>query len=90
MPKVQLGIRSTTDEGEPGLRIVFVTDESSAALAGIEVGDRMVRWGDSELRDRSVLIDQLRKHEPGDVVDVIVIRDGEEKTLKVELLPRGE
>jgi hypothetical protein len=90
MPKVQLGIRSTTDEGEPGLRIVFVTDDSSAAIAGIEVGDRMVRWGDSELRDRSVLIDQLRKHQPGDVVEVIVIRDGEEKTIEVKLLPRGE
>jgi Zn-dependent M28 family amino/carboxypeptidase len=90
MPKVQLGIRSTTDEGEPGLRIVFVTDDSSAALAGIEVGDRMVRWDDSELRDRSVLIDQLRKHEPGDIVNVMVIRDGKEQSIEVKLLPRGE
>ena len=89
MPKVQLGIRSTTDEGEPGLRVVFVTDESSASISGIQVGDRLVRWGENELRDRSVLIDQLRTHEPGDVVEVVVLRDGEEVTLEVELLPRG-
>ena len=76
------------DEGEPGLRIVFVRDESAANTADIQVDDRLLKWNDVELDSRPKLIEQLRNHNPGDVVTIVLLRDGEEKTVEIELQPR--
>jgi len=85
MPRVQLGIRSTTDEDEPGLRIVLVREGLSADVAGLETDDRLLMWNNTELSSRSDLVEQLGNHEPGDVVTVVIMRDGKELTKKIEL-----
>ena len=76
------------DDGEPGLRIVFVRDEAAAEEVDIKVDDRLLKWNDVELDSRPKLIEQLRGHEPGDVVSILLLRDGEEKTVEIELQPR--
>ena len=88
MPKVKFGFRTAMDDGEPGLRIVFVRDETAAEEADIKVDDRLLKWNDVELDSRPKLIEQLRGHEPGDVVSILLLRDGEEKTVEIELQPR--
>ncbi|MEE2681453.1 MAG: M28 family peptidase [Planctomycetota bacterium] len=88
MPRVKFGFRTATDDGEPGLRIVFVRDESAAEDADIQVNDRLLKWNDVELDSRPKLIEQLRSHDPGDVVQIVLLRDGEERTVEMELQPR--
>lgn len=89
-PRVRLGIRSTTDEGKPGLRIVSVRAGLSAEKAGIQADDRILKWNDTELESRRELIELLNKQEPGDVVELLVLRDGKELDVSITLQGRDE
>ena len=88
MPKVQLGIRSTTDEDEPGIRVVMVLEGLSADEAGVEVDDRILSFNGEELSSRRDLIDQLRTLEADEVVIARVIRDGEEIDIEIKMKGR--
>lgn len=90
MPKVMLGVRSTTDEGEPGLRIVVVREGLSAEKAGLKEGDRLLKFNEQELDTRRDLIDQLMEQEPGATVEAIVLRDDKEMVIEIELMGRDE
>jgi S1-C subfamily serine protease len=48
-----------------------------------------VRIGDEPVTDINSYMDALKKHEPGDEVDVVVKRDGRELSLKIKLESRG-
>ena len=88
MPRVQLGIRSTTDEDEPGIRVVMVREGLSADVSGVEEGDRILVFNGVELTSRRDLIDELMTVEPGGTASVTLIRDGKEMELEIELQPR--
>jgi len=88
MPRVQLGIRSTTDEGEPGIRVVMVREGLSAEAAGMLEGDRIISFNGAELGTRRDLIDQLMELEPGSKVKAEVIRDGKTMEIEVEMMGR--
>lgn len=58
---------------------------SAAAEAGIQSGD-IILGIDGERIDREQALSELiRRHEPGDEVSIVVLRDGEELTLSAEL-----
>lgn len=88
MPRVQLGIRSTTDEDEPGIRVVMVREGLSADQSGIEEGDRILVFNGVELNSRRDLIDELMTVEPNSTATIILIRDGKEMELDIKLQPR--
>ena len=88
MPRVQLGIRSTTDEDEPGIRVVMVREGLSADESGVLEGDRILIFNEVELNTRRDLIDELMSLEPGSVVPVTLIRDGNEMTMEITLQAR--
>lgn len=88
MPRVQLGVRTTTDEDEPGLRIVLVREGLSADKAGIMVDDRILTWNGTALESRRDLVDQLSEEEPDNVAEVMILRDGKKKTIEVTLQGR--
>ncbi len=88
MPRVKFGFRTAADEGEPGLRIVFIREDGAANESGIKVGDRLIGWNDVELEGRRQLIEQLRTHDPGDVVKIRLLRDGREETVDLTLEAR--
>ena len=88
MPRVQLGIRSTTDEDEPGIRVVMVREGLSADVSGVKEGDRILVFNGVELTSRRDLIDELMTVEPGGTASVTLIRDGKEMELEIELQPR--
>ena len=64
------------------------TADSPAADAGIEVGDVVVAVDDAATDGRAGVIAAIRDHEPGDEVEVVVVRDGEEQTFDVTLVER--
>lgn len=76
---------------EPGsLRLSGVAPQSPAAKAGLQAGDRIVQFGANKVENIDDYDLALRKCEPGEVVDVIIIRGTQRMTLKVILgKPRG-
>jgi len=74
---------------ERGVLLGGVTAGSPADRAGIRAGDVIVRIGTHEVADLQAMTDALRAHEPGDVVEVRVLRDGAEVALTATLGRRG-
>ena len=70
---------------DSGVRLSGVSAGSPAEEAGFRTGDILVRLGDFAVGDLYDLTDALRAHQPGDVVDVTVQRDGAELTRSVRL-----
>ncbi|MDP8237846.1 MAG: PDZ domain-containing protein [Candidatus Hatepunaea meridiana] len=72
-------------EGRDGVLIENVVDEGAAENAGIEAGDIITKMDGKVVASTKELRAVLRDHKPGDKIDIVVIRDGKEKTYKVEL-----
>jgi hypothetical protein len=68
-----------------GVKLSGVTAGSPAAAAGLRAGDIVVGLGGRAVDDLQGLTDALRAHKPGQTVDVHVIRDGKDLSLKVTL-----
>ena len=83
---VRLGIRPGMGGGdEPGVRIEGVSENTSASAAGLRTGDVIIAWGGEDLIDVMDMVTRLREHQPGDVVEMVVIRDGEEVVIPVKM-----
>jgi serine protease Do len=68
-----------------GVLVVAVAPGSPAAQAGLLPGDIIVRFGGRVVTRASELEQALRRYQPGDRVDVVVNREGAERTLTVAL-----
>ncbi len=80
----QLGRFFGAPDGE-GVLVNEVVDDSPAARAGIEAGDVILRADDRPLGGPDDLRKALRKAEPGDRLDLTILRDHAERTLEVTL-----
>jgi hypothetical protein len=81
---VRLGVRPVyADEGE-GVLVEGVTPGSPAEKAGLVAGDRILKIG-GEAITKDTMRTKLSEREPGDVVDVLIVRDGAEQTISVTL-----
>jgi S1-C subfamily serine protease len=74
---------------DTGILIESVSAGTSADEGGMQAGDVMLRWDDTELADMGTLASVLRSHKPGDVVAITVRRDGAMKVLNVRLKASG-
>ena len=84
--RVRLGIMPDVAESDQvGVGVMGVREKEPAAIAGIKEGDRIIKIGEYEVRDIHGYMRALQNFEPGDEVDVIVVRDGKEVTTKVKL-----
>ena len=72
-----------------GLKLTGVRAGSPADSAGLKAGDVVVELGGKAVTDLQTYSDALYSHEPGDRVDVVVLRGSERLTLKVRLGRRG-
>lgn len=70
---------------EPGYALQGVSPGSPAEQAGLQGGDRIVDLGGQKIGSLEDFDLALRKFTAGDQVDVTVVREGEEQTLKVTL-----
>lgn len=68
-----------------GYAISGVSPGSPAAKAGLQGGDSIVRFGGSKIGSLDDFDLALRKFSAGDQVEVVVIRNGEEKKFTVKL-----
>lgn len=70
---------------DKGIYVVEVTKDSPASKGSMRSGDIIIEVKGKEISTMSQLIRQLYQYGPGDEIDVKVMRDGEEKILKIKL-----
>jgi len=87
--KVRVGVMPGNYDGSGGgVLLDDITENSPAQAAGLRAGDRIVKWNGKDVADINAWMGMLAKHSPGDQVNVSVMRDGEEITLKIKLEAR--
>ncbi len=72
-----------------GVRLNGVRSGGPADKAGMMTGDILVQIGEHEFTDLYGMTNALRSHKPGDVVKLVVLRDGERIELSTTLGKRG-
>jgi hypothetical protein len=75
------------NEGQ-GVKFAEVRVGSPAAKAGLRGGDVMIAFGGMPIKTLYDFTFALREKKPGDRVDVVVVRDGKEVKVSVELTTR--
>jgi peptidase M28-like protein/PDZ domain-containing protein/PA domain-containing protein len=73
---------------EDGVRFSDVKPGSPAAKAGFRAGDVLVKFGEKPIKNLYDFTDALRRSKVGDVVQVTVLRDGQQVTAAVTLEQR--
>jgi len=68
-----------------GVLIEDIVSEGPAEKAGIKAADIIVRLDGKKVVSTRKLHKILAKHEPGEKIDIVIFRDGKEKSFKVEL-----
>lgn len=67
-----------------GFKLLGVSDNSPAQKAGLKEGDIMIKFGKKDVKDIYDYMYAMNEFNPGDIVDVVVLRDGKEMTFKVK------
>jgi len=82
-----LGVQAddVNTEGQAGAEITVIVADSGAEEAELQVGDVIVGFDGVPIRGFGDLIAQVRSHQPGETVDILVIRGGEETRIQVTL-----
>lgn len=81
--KAFLGVVTTDDDN--GAKIKDISESSAAAKAGLKAGDIIIKIDNKTIKGPDELYNAIGKHEPGDKVTIIFIRDGKEETVVAEL-----
>ena len=77
--KVTLGIMPDYAFSGKGVRIERVTEQKPAAKAGLKNGDIITKLGADEVSDMTTYMKILEKHEKGQSVNVVFLREGKEQ-----------
>jgi len=87
-----LGVRgeNVNTEGQAGSVVTEVTAGSAAELAGIQLDDVVIALDGVPILGFDDLIAQVRAHRPGETIEMLIIRNGEEITVDVTLGVRTE
>ena len=78
----------TTSLAQRGAEVQAVQPGGPAALAGVRAGDVIVAINGETVREPDEVSEAVSEHEPGDEIEVEVLRDGERRTIRVELAKR--
>ncbi len=70
---------------DKGALVAAVTDDSPAAAAGLKRGDVIVTFDGTPIEDLRDLTRSVADKDPGSAAKVVVLRDGSEQTLDVEI-----
>ncbi len=73
------------DDGKRGMPVEAVNAEGPADEAGMKAGDRIIRIGERPIANIYDYMAATRANNPGDSVDVVILRNGKEVTLTVKL-----
>ncbi|MFZ4619195.1 MAG: M20/M25/M40 family metallo-hydrolase [Bacteroidota bacterium] len=71
-----------------GVKIADLAPDSPAAKAGAQKGDVIIQFGNVVVKDLRAYSDALKKQKPGDIVDIVLQRNGKEVKTKIELIEK--
>jgi C-terminal processing protease CtpA/Prc len=77
-------------DDEDGVLVSEVVEDGPADLAGLEDGDIIIAFNGKNIASHKSLTKAVGSSSPGDVVDLVVLRDGKKKTIEVELGERED
>lgn len=83
--KVYVGTIPEFGYNGEGFKLGGVSEGGPAQKAGLQGGDIMIKFGEKDVKNIYDFMYGMNDHKPGDVVKVIVLRDGEEKEFDVTL-----
>jgi putative serine protease PepD len=88
--RAYLGVSSTLDPSEDGAVVATIAQGGPAADSELRAGDRITRVEDREIKEPSDLSSAILEYKPGDRVELTVVRDGEQRTIDVQLGTRPD
>ena len=83
--RVYVGTIPDFSSNEEGYKISGVSPDSPAEKGGIQAGDLMIKFAGRDVKNIYDYTAALGEHKPGEEVEVVVIRNKEEVTVKVTL-----
>jgi hypothetical protein len=86
--RVSLGTMPDFAFAGPGMKVAAVTPGSPAEKAGLRAGDVIVRLDGQEVASLQAYSDALKKLQPGQAIEIVVTRDGQESTLTATVVER--
>ncbi|MDX2132264.1 MAG: M28 family peptidase [Planctomycetota bacterium] len=88
--RVRFGIMPGDYAGEDGVLVGDTTGpDTPAAKAGLKAGDRITRWNGEKVTTIEQWMGLMAKNNPGDVVEIVFVREGAEQTTKATLVAGG-
>ena len=82
---VTLAAGDVDTEGQAGAVVESVVEQSAAASASIETGDVIIALDGVPVLGSADLQAQVRSHQPGETVEILILRDGQETTVTATL-----
>jgi uncharacterized protein YjbJ (UPF0337 family) len=82
---VMLGITMGDNDDDAGVTVESVVNDLPADKAGMKKGDIIKTIDGRDVEDSDDVRDTLKTKKPGEHVEVVVLRNGERKSLRVEL-----
>jgi putative serine protease PepD len=83
--RAYLGVSTADTATGSGATIATVVQGGPADDAGLREGDRIVKVGNQEIADSDDVATGISGRKPGDGVEIVVQRDGDERTIRVTL-----
>lgn len=71
-----------------GVRIADLSLDSPAAKAGLQKGDIIIKFGQFKVTNLTDYSNALKNFKPGDLVELIYLRDGKENKTQIELMAK--
>ena len=66
-----------------GVKLASISPDSPADKAGLLAGDVIIRVGDRPVKNLRDYSEALKQFKPGDEAAIVLLRDGEEKTVRI-------
>lgn len=85
---VWFGIVPTFEDNPDGFKIMGTSAGSPAEKAGLKNGDVITKFGEKSIKNLHDLTNCLKEHKAGDVVTVLYLREGKEKSADVKLVAK--
>lgn len=83
-PKAFLGVATQKDGN--GVKVSDVVEGSAAEKFGLEKGDVITKLNGKSIDDPAQFSDNIRSMQPGDEVELSVIKSGEKRELKIKVI----